>query len=116
LIAAFIALATAVVTPPPSYEPLDIFIGTIAIEQGGIILTRCDAARNRYLLRDGTGSDAIAQYRANGKPSYGEVVARYREEKGHPVLWVDSIDNLTPGRSCHLSDAINKIVDPDAKI
>lgn len=84
--------------------PLDIFIGTLAVEKNDVILTRCDLVQNRYILRDAKGSDAVAAYARDGRPAYGEVIGSYWEKDGHPALDVTAIDNVTPGRSCHLID------------
>lgn len=86
--------------------PLDIFIGTLAVEKGQVVLTRCDLAQNRYFLRDAKGSNAVAAYARDGRPAYGEVIGAYWEKNGHPALDVEAIDNLTPGQSCHLFDPV----------
>ena len=49
--------------------PLDIFIGTLAVEKNDVILTRCDLVQNRYILRDAKGSDAVAAYARDGRPA-----------------------------------------------
>jgi hypothetical protein len=91
----------------------DIFIGTMIVEKGEVILNRCDAANNRYVLRDDTltKSDAVARYTAQhtttSLPIYAEVYGRYFETQGRSGLDVLDIDNLTPGRDCHLLSAID---------
>jgi len=40
-------------------------------------------------------------------PAYGEVIGRYVEGKdGGSILQVDRVEGLTPGKNCHLSDAL----------
>ena len=97
-------MALAAATPAAAQSGPDIFIGTLASEQGEVILTRCDLARTRYLLRDDKGSHLIAGYKADPVPGYAEVIGRYQEERGAPALMVSGFAARDPGRSCHLSD------------
>lgn len=92
----------------PSAEPVrDIFIGTLAVEQGQPVLTRCDVGETRYRLHDAKGTAAVANFVKDGRSAYGEVIASYAEEDGQHTLIVSAIDELTPGKSCHLLDALN---------
>ncbi|ENX42988.1 hypothetical protein [Acinetobacter sp. NIPH 2100] len=91
-------------------ESMDIFIGTLTIKDKKAILTRCDIAANEYVLKDAAWSQEKAVSRFLSKatklkqPIYAEVIAAYQSEKDINVLLVDSIDNLTEAKSCHLSD------------
>jgi hypothetical protein len=67
---------------------LDSFIGTLSIERGDVIFTRCDLGNSRYVLRDAAGAQAVARYRAYGKPAYADVMASYSEEGSRNVLTV----------------------------
>ncbi|MCH7313705.1 hypothetical protein [Acinetobacter sp. ANC 3882] len=91
-------------------ESMDIFIGTLSIKDKKAILTRCDIAANEYVLKDADWSQEKAVSRFLSKatklkqPIYAEVIAAYKSEEDTNVLLVDSIDNLTEAKSCHLSD------------
>lgn len=97
-------LATTDVNAADDAAPRDIFIGTMAMENGQPVLTRCDAASNRYVLRDAPGTHAVVDWVRDGRPAYGEVIAVYRETAGKPGLTVFAIEHLTPAKSCHLQD------------
>jgi hypothetical protein len=101
-----IGMALAAATPAAAQSQPDIFIGTLAREQGEVILTRCDLARTRYLLRDGDGSRAVAGFRAAPAPAYAEVIGEYREEGGRPALKVAGFAAQDTRRSCHFSDLV----------
>jgi hypothetical protein len=85
----------------------DMFIGTLTMEQGQPVLTRCDVGETRYRLHDAKNSSAVADFSKDPRPAYGEVIAAYTEDEGRPALEVIAIDNLTPGKSCHLRDALD---------
>jgi hypothetical protein len=93
---------------------LDSFVGTLSVEQGNVILTRCDIGNARYLLRDAAGAKAVARYRKDGTPAYADVIARYSEEGSRNVLTVTDLADLTPGKSCHLLDALDALSQPNA--
>ncbi len=111
------AALLAVVAPSATLAQetgMDSFIGTLSVEQGNVILTRCDLASSRYLLRDAAGAKAVARYRKDGTPAYADVIARYSEEGSRNVLTVASFADLVPGKSCHLLDALDALSKPDA--
>ena len=86
----------------------DIFIGTLAVEGGHVVLTRCDLAETRYILHDTKRSGPVSRFAAaGGKPAYGEVVGSVSEAEGQYVLSVTAIDNMVVGKSCHLLDALD---------
>lgn len=93
---------------------LDSFIGTLSIERGEVIFTRCDLGSSRYLLRDAVAAQAVASYKKNGRPAYADVVASYSEEGGRNVLTVDDFAAFEPGKSCHLLDALDALDQPGA--
>lgn len=101
---------TTYANPTDPKENMDIFIGTLTIKDKKAILTRCDIAANEYVLKDADWSKEKAVSRFLSKatelkqPIYAEVIAAYKSEKDTNVLLVDSIDNLTEAKSCHLSD------------
>lgn len=85
---------------------LDIFIGTLAVENGEVILTRCDLVENRYVLRDEKGGSAVGDYLKRGTPGSAEIIGSYSEGKGRSILTVADIDNIKPGGNCHLGAAL----------
>jgi hypothetical protein len=93
-------------------ESMDIFIGTLTVQNKKAILTRCDIAQNKYVLKDANWSDekAVADFLAKAKalkqPIYAEVIAAYKSENETHVLLVDSFENLTEAKSCHLTDVL----------
>lgn len=93
---------------------LDSFVGTLSIEKGDVILTRCDIGSARYLLRDGTGGKAVARYRKDGTPAYADVIGSVSKEGSRNVLTVTDFADLTPGKSCHLLDALDALSQPNA--
>lgn len=98
------ATATATAMPSTARAPsLDIFIGTLAVEQREVILTRCDLGSLRYLLRDDAKSHAVASYRRNARAAYAEVVGSYSEEAGRNILTVADFAEYTPEKNCHLT-------------
>jgi hypothetical protein len=93
---------------PTRADARDFYIGTLGVEDGQVILKRCDITGNRYVLRDAPDSETkvIANFLKSGTSAYGEVIGSYDEEGGVNRLAVHAIDNLTPGKSCHLGDAL----------
>ncbi|EPH32870.1 hypothetical protein L293_1047 [Acinetobacter gyllenbergii CIP 110306 = MTCC 11365] len=85
-------------------------MGTLTIKDNKAILTRCDIAQNEYVLKDADWSNekAVSSFLSKAtilkQPIYAEVIAAYKNEKDINILLVDSIDNLTEAKSCHLSD------------
>lgn len=88
----------------------DVFIGTLSKEKGRLILTRCDFVQDRYVLKDKKGdkrrpvSAHLAAFNGSAGIAYAEVFGSYDEIKGENYLLVESIDNVHPGKSCHLVD------------
>ena len=108
------AVVLAVVAPSGTAAQeagLDSFMGTLSIEQGDVILTRCDIGSARYVLRDAAGANAVARYRRAPTPAYADVIARYSEQGRRNVLTVTGLADLTPGKSCHLLDALDAPAD-----
>ncbi|WAU75725.1 hypothetical protein [Acinetobacter sp. TR3] len=91
-------------------ETMDIFIGTLTVQDKKAILTRCDLTQNEYVLKDADWSKqkAVSSFLSKAttlkQPIYAEVIAAYKSEKDTNILLVDSIENLTEAKSCHLSD------------
>ena len=92
----------------------DVFIGTIAHEKGRLILTRCDFVQNKYVLRDKKGNVMRPVFTYSTNPdyrnvvSYAEVFGSYSQIKNENYLTVEAIDNVQPGKSCHLLDLLPK--------
>ncbi|OAN57653.1 hypothetical protein A7X12_07080 [Sphingomonas sp. TDK1] len=91
----------------PLQEEADVFIGTLERDGNALILRRCDLVENRYTLVDAPGAHVVDKLRKAKLPAYGEVIARYVEgEDGGSILRVERVETLTPGKSCHLADAL----------
>ena len=92
----------------------DIYIGTVDVEKDQVILTRCDLANNRYVLRDreGEADKPVARLRERLKtlkaPVYVEVIGDYVEVQGEDGNGLDvvELENITAAKSCHLVDAL----------
>ena len=89
---------------------MDIFIGTLTVQDKKAILTRCDLTQNEYVLKDADWSKqkAVSSFLSKAttlkQPIYAEVIAAYKSEKDTNILLVYSIENLTEAKSCHLTD------------
>jgi len=105
------ALLGAVAAPATAQ---DLYIGTLEVRKDQVILVRCDLAANRYVLRDreGEAEKSVARLReklaALKAPVYVEVIGQYAEIEGEDgnALDVIGLENLTAGKSCHLTDAL----------
>jgi len=94
----------------------DLYIGTVDVQKDQVILTRCDLVQNRYVLRDRSKAEGdgtpVAGLRERLKtlkaPVYVEVIGEYVEVQGEDGngLEVIALENLTAGKSCHLTDAL----------
>jgi len=111
---ALCALAVAAAAAPAAAQ--DLYIGTVDVQKDQVILTRCDLAQNRYVLRDregeGEADKPVAKLRERLKtlkaPVYAEVIGDYVEVQGEDGNGLDVIEleNVTPAKSCHLLDAL----------
>ncbi|GGL49511.1 hypothetical protein [Caulobacter rhizosphaerae] len=111
---ALCALAVAAAAAPAAAQ--DLYIGTVDVQKDQVILTRCDLAQNRYVLRDregeGEADKPVAKLRERLKtlkaPVYAEVIGEYVEVQGEDGNGLDVIglENVTPAKSCHLLDAL----------
>jgi hypothetical protein len=92
----------------------DLYIGTVAVEKDQVVLTRCDLVQNRYVLRDRPGEreKPVADLRQRLKtlkaPVYVEVFGQYAEQGEDNALDVIGLENLKAGKSCHLTDALER--------
>ncbi|MBD8620638.1 hypothetical protein IFT67_17080 [Sphingomonas sp. CFBP 13728] len=110
-------VSLALVAPLPAYaQPsgMDSFIGTLAIERGEVILTRCDLAASRYLLRDVPGAQAVTRYRKDRRRASADVMGSYSKEGDRNILTVAEFLDYQPGKSCHLSDTLDALAPADA--
>ena len=114
LAALFVLAAVATAAAPALAQ--DLYIGTVDVQKDQVILTRCDLVQNRYVLSDrpkdeGDGTP-VAGLRERLKtlkaPVYVEVIGEYVEVQGEDGngLEVIALENLTAGKSCHLTDAL----------
>lgn len=116
-LAALCALTVTAAAAAPALAQ-DLFIGTVEVRQDQVVLTRCDLAQNRYVLRDrqvggeGEADKPVARLRERLKtlkaPVYAEVIGDYVEVQGEEGNGLDVIglENVTPAKSCHLLDAL----------
>ncbi|MDG2531680.1 hypothetical protein [Caulobacter endophyticus] len=92
----------------------DLYIGTVDVQKDQVILTRCDLAANRYVLRDRAEEQEkpVAKLREKLQtlkaPVYVEVIGQYVEIEGQDgnALDVIALEGLKAGKSCHLADAL----------
>ena len=92
----------------------DLFIGTIEVSDQQAVLSRCDLGQSRYVLVDDDGQkerpvrDLTGNAQCNAQRCYGVVIGSYREDgSGGHQLVVSDIQDLTPGKSCHLLEALD---------
>jgi hypothetical protein len=112
LISALCGLALAATAAPALAQ--DLYIGTVDVQKDQVILTRCDLANNRYVLRDrqGEADTPVAKLRERLKtlkaPVYAEVIGDYVEVQGEDGNGLDviALENVTAAKSCHLVDAL----------
>lgn len=88
----------------------ELFIGTVSRHGTQLVLTRCDAAKGRYLLVDAEGShQPVLPSLLNAgldpqRPTYLALFAKYDARHGRDYLIVSAVKHLEQGRSCHLPD------------
>jgi hypothetical protein len=112
VIATLLGLAATTLAAPVLAQ--DLYIGTVDVQKDQVILTRCDLAQNRYVLRDreGEAEKPVAVLRERLKtlkaPVYVEVIGEYVEVQGDEGNGLDVIglENITAAKSCHLIDAL----------
>jgi len=96
----------------------DLYIGTVKVEGDQLVLTRCDLASNRYVLKDGAPEAPAAALRARlpklKAPVYAEVFGEYEEDGDGNALRVLAIEGVEGGKSCHLLDALEALDKPAA--
>lgn len=106
LVAAFVAFGAMTASVAAIAAPTDdLFTGTLSIEQGEPILTRCDAAANRYRLID-RRADTSHPLSAYASPRDGvfDVIGTVNEKGGVITLTVEDISLRTPRPMCHLEE------------
>jgi hypothetical protein len=109
---AFSALAAVFTLSSAAAQAQDLYIGTVSVEKGQVLLTRCDLARNRYSLRDRKAEreKPVAELRERLKtlkaPVYVEIFGQYAELGADNALDVIALENVTAGKSCHLTDVL----------
>lgn len=93
----------------------DIYIGTIEFKKNSVELRRCDVGGNHYVLLDpkeqkeGAVKQLKNKHSSEPAPLYGEVIGTYQGKGGKNQIVVQSVENLTPGKSCHLADAVSDL-------
>jgi hypothetical protein len=101
----------------------DLFTGTVTNEQGKPILTRCDAAENRYTLIDQreNRTKALSEF-AVPEGAVFDVIGAAEGDADVTTLTVHDISVRTPRPICHMTDidalfasAAEQPVDPNEK-
>ena len=88
----------------------DLYIGTLEKDGDALVLSRCDLGDTRYILRDDTEDDApVADWfkRDIVRPAQVSVFGSVEEEGDTYVLAALAIDDVKPGTTCHLDDALD---------
>jgi hypothetical protein len=98
----------------------DVFTGTLSVEQGEPVLTRCDAVGNRYVLID-RRNDQSRPLPGAGDDVY-DVIGMASDDAGAITLTVQALTARYPRPMCHLAEveamlapAAPDPVDPDEK-
>ena len=83
----------------------DLFMGTLAMEQGQPVLTRCDAVANRYRLLDRRAdkSRPLSAF-ATPRDDVFDVIGTVSEQGNVTTLTVEDISARTPRPMCHLDE------------
>ena len=105
-VAASLALCAISGTPVAAGVPNDdVFTGTLTVENGKPVLTRCDAASNRYALIDErvAKSPPLANY-ADSNGHVFDVVGTAEDKDGGTTLTVHAMTVRKPRPICHLSE------------
>jgi hypothetical protein len=69
-ISSFVFPFTTYANPTDPKENMDIFMGTLTIQDNKAILTRCDIAQNEYVLKDADWSNEKAVSGFSPKPRH----------------------------------------------
>jgi hypothetical protein len=80
----------------------DVFTGTLSVEQGQLVLTRCDAVGNRYVLID-RRDDQSGPLPGAGDDVY-DVIGTASDDAGAITLTVQSLTARKPRPMCHLTE------------
>jgi len=92
----------------------DIYTGTLETRGGTLFLKRCDLGSTEYRLidheTDGTRPVATLLKASIVTPTSASVLGIYEEDGAdRHALNVLDIQNIAPGKSCHLIDALGDI-------
>lgn len=84
---------------------IDLFTGTVSIDQGRPVLNRCDAVGNRYTLIDerADATHALPEYARSGSDVF-DVVGSADETGGASTLTVREITKRVPRPLCHIAE------------
>ncbi|RMH92946.1 hypothetical protein EBB59_06875 [Lysobacter pythonis] len=103
----------------PALAVTDIYTGTLKTEDSGtdVWLERCDAIRSTYRLLEAAPVPAdgaplatfLRRWGTHRGPIQLTVVGEYHENDGESQLRVTTIDNVKPGKSCHLADMLDAL-------
>jgi hypothetical protein len=105
---------------PCSAGAQDIYMGTLETRDGTLILQRCDLGGTEYRLIDNETAEGRPVTRLLEapivKPTSVTVFGMYEEDGAdRHALKVLDIQDIEPGKSCHLMDALGEIETGAAK-
>ena len=110
-----VVMAVALLLRADPLHAQDIYTGTLHVDADGLLLRRCDLAGNHYRLRDAESAthSPVAAYLADPQHRNGiwiaDVVGEYQRVGEIDRLVVEALENLQPGSSCHLLDALDAL-------
>lgn len=111
ILVAILFSANANANPAPDYN-LDFFTGSIEMKGKDMILRRCDAAENSYILRPSPRAKAnyLNKLRAKKLPPKNTttLIAHYVEINGKDGLEIFNISEIKRDKSCHLSELLDE--------
>jgi hypothetical protein len=98
----------------------DIYMGTLETRDGNLILKRCDLGSTEYRLIDDEAAEGkpVAKLMRTpiAKPTSASVFGTYEEDGAdRHALKVLDIQDIEPGKSCHLMDALGEMEGEAAK-
>jgi hypothetical protein len=90
----------------------DIYMGTLEAHEGKLVLRRCDLGSTEYRLIDAEDTDgkpvADLLQAPIAQPTSATVLGTYEEDgTDRHALKVLDIQDIEPGKSCHLMDAVS---------
>lgn len=115
-----VVLSLAVPAPAVAQPYNDLFIGTVEEAQGALVLVRCNLAATRYVLHNAAGAPdpllALQALRKDHAKLQVELIASYRPDGDGHILEVSALGDVTPGKDCHLINAVDASLSSDPSV